>query len=141
MLFLHQLTEQVPDLLRRVGTTVKIANHSYMTLKVESIGPGMRGMPALSICHYGEQNGDLMRDPEMCFEIEREGGRLKALHPYYFRNDYAGVEQFAHDEETGRLHTRLIEEQGKFAELWSRNLFEQGFLKAFAGQNAGHLER
>jgi hypothetical protein len=23
--------------------------------------------------HYGEQNGDLMRDPEMCFEF-RDGG-------------------------------------------------------------------
>ncbi len=141
MLFLHQLTEQVPDLLRRVGTTVKIANPPYMTLTVESIGPGLRGMPALSVCHYGEQNGDLMRDPEMCFEMELEGGRLKALHPYYFRNDYAGAEQFARDEETGRVHTQLIQAQREFAELWSRNLFEQGFLEAFIVQNVSILDR
>ena len=141
MLFLHQLTEQVPDLLRRVGTTVKIANPPYMTLTVESIGPGLRGMPALSVCHYGEQNGDLMRDPEMCFEMELEGGRLKALHPYYFRNDYAAAEQFARDEETGRVHTQLIQAQREFAELWSRNLFEQGFLEAFIVQNVSILDR
>jgi hypothetical protein len=30
-------------------------------------GPG--GLPAISVAHYGEQNGDLMRDPEMCFEL------------------------------------------------------------------------
>ncbi len=141
MQFLHQLTERIPDLLRRVGTTIKIANLPYMTITVESIGPGMRGMPALSICHYGEQNGDLMRDPEMCFEIELEDGRLKALHPYYYRNDYAGVEQFAHDQNTGRIRTQLIEAQQRFAEIWSRNLFEQGFLEAFIAQNASGLTR
>ena len=108
---------------RKIGLTVRIANPPYMTLTVESIGPGMRGMPALSICHYGEQNGDPMRNPEMCFEMELESGRLKALHPYYYRNDYAGVEQIARDEETGRVHTQLIEAQREFAALWSRNLF------------------
>ena len=141
MQFLHQLTEYVPALLRRVGTTVKIANPPYMTLTVESIGPGMRGMPALSICYYGEQNGDLMRDPEMCFEMELEGGKLKALHPYYYRNDYAGVEQFACDEETGHVHTQLIQAQQEFAALWSRNLFTQGFLEAFIAQNTSMLDR
>jgi hypothetical protein len=28
----------------------------------------------LSVAHYGEQNGDLMRDPEMCFEFGLAGG-------------------------------------------------------------------
>ena len=44
----------------------------------------------LPVTHYGEQNGDLMRDPEMCFEI-RDG----ELDPYFYRNDYVGVEQGA----------------------------------------------
>ena len=30
---------------------------------------GPCGLPALSVAHYGEQNGDPMRDPEMCFEL------------------------------------------------------------------------
>jgi hypothetical protein len=32
------------------------------------------GLPALSVCHYGEQNGDPMRDPEMYFELGIGGG-------------------------------------------------------------------
>ena len=61
-----------------------------MTLTVENIGPGPRRLPALSLCHYGEQNGDAMRDPEMCFEMVIEDGRLKRFDPYYYRNDYVG---------------------------------------------------
>jgi hypothetical protein len=57
-------------------------------LTVENIGPGPRDIPALSLCHYGEQNGDAMRDPEMCFEMEVEDGRFKEIHAYYYRNDY-----------------------------------------------------
>jgi len=34
--------------------------------------------PALSIAHRGEQNGDLMRDPEMIFELG-----LTNLNPFY----------------------------------------------------------
>ena len=38
------------------------------------------GLPALSIAHYGEQNGDAMRDPEMLFELELcDGAHLKPL--------------------------------------------------------------
>ncbi len=48
---------------------VKVTNKSWMPLSIENIGTGPRGLPAISVCHYGEQNGDLMRDPEMCFEL------------------------------------------------------------------------
>jgi hypothetical protein len=27
------------------------------------------GLPAISVAHYGQQNGDLMRDPEMCDQM------------------------------------------------------------------------
>jgi hypothetical protein len=100
-----------------------------MSLTVENIGLGPRGLPALYICHYGEQNGDLMRDPEMCFEMEIENGAVKDCHPFYFRNDYAGMEQFSVDAETGRIDTVQVQAQRNFAGLWSRTLEEQGFLK------------
>jgi hypothetical protein len=45
---------------------LKIENGSWMPLVIEGIGPGPDGLPAISVCHYGEQNGDAMRDPEMC---------------------------------------------------------------------------
>jgi len=37
-------------------------NPSYMSLSIEIIEKTV-----ISLCHYGEQNGDLMRDPEMIF--------------------------------------------------------------------------
>jgi hypothetical protein len=42
-----------------------------MTLVIEDTQErGPNGLPAISVAHYGEQNGDLMRDPETTFEAE-----------------------------------------------------------------------
>ena len=63
------------------GLYLKIDNAPFMELVIEAVHePGPRGLPALSVAHYGEQNGDAMRDPEMCFEIEPDG----ELSPYYY---------------------------------------------------------
>jgi hypothetical protein len=129
MEFLKLLIAVEPALLNRAEATVKIANAPYMPLSVENIGLGPRGLPALSVCHYGEQNGDLMRDPEMCFEMEIEGGTVSDFHPYYYRNDYAGYEQNAVDGQ--HVNAVLIRSQREFSETWSRNLFDQGFLAAY----------
>ena len=133
MLYVLQLlTRLTPALLTHIGTTIRIPNPGFMTLTVENIGPGPRRLPALSLCHYGEQNGDAMRDPEMCFEMVIEDGRLKEVYPYYYRNDYAGTEEFAQDGETGVIDARTVRKQKDFAEFWSRNLQEQGFVVAVA---------
>ena len=131
MQFLLQLTVIHPALLSRSETTVKIENPPYMSLTVENIGLGPRGLPALSICHYGELNGDLMRDPEMCFEMEIENGAVKEFHPYYYRNDYVAFEQFAEDEENRRIDVKAIQSQREMARLWDSNLVAQGFLKLY----------
>jgi hypothetical protein len=93
-------------------------------------------LPAISIAHYGEQNGDLMRDPEMCFELSESSGNL-ALDPYYFRNDYMGTEQWSRNFVNGQyvelpdLH-KLHE---LFAEVWDGNLKSQGFAQAFTDKS------
>ena len=52
------------------GLYLKIENPPYMALVIEaSDESGPCSLPSISIAHYGEQNGDLMRDPEMCFEL------------------------------------------------------------------------
>ena len=57
------------------GLYLKIENPPYMALVIEATDEsGPCGLPAISVCHYGEQNGDLMRDPEMCFELGMAGG-------------------------------------------------------------------
>jgi hypothetical protein len=54
-----------------------------MALVIEATDEsGPCGLPAISVCHYGEQNGDLMRDPEMCFELGLAGEAH--LNPFYY---------------------------------------------------------
>jgi hypothetical protein len=50
----------------RPSLYLKIEHPPYMVLVMEATPePGPLRLPAISIAHYGEQNGDLMRDPEM----------------------------------------------------------------------------
>jgi hypothetical protein len=116
------------------GLNLKIENPPYMALVIESTDEsGPCGLPAISVCHYGEQNGDLMRDPEMLFEMELRGG-LYVFTPYYWRNDYVGIEQYSRrrdDEGNLIVLARLQQCLQDFADLWDNNLRSQGFLEAF----------
>ncbi len=129
-----------------LGKSICIENEPWMRLVIEvlpELGPD--GYKVVSIAHYGEQNSDLMRDPELLFEVvEKEG--ITELWPFYFRNDYAGVEQWSrYRNESGDLvcvpqRTRDMEE---FAKMWDRNLAAQGFLEAFRRESgaAASVER
>jgi hypothetical protein len=46
---------------------VRITVSGYMPLSVEQIGSSEDGHRLVSLCQYGEQNGDLMRDPDIVF--------------------------------------------------------------------------
>ncbi len=81
--------QTILDILKLAGgfrpnLYLKIENAPYMVLVVEAIGTGPMGLPALSVAHYGEQNGDLMRDPEMCFELCLPLGGKACLDPFYY---------------------------------------------------------
>ena len=90
------------------------------------------------MAHYGEQNGDLMRDPEMIFEAEESGAEMKLV-PFYWRNDYAGIEQYSASVQDGRTlsNPKLKREHTAFAHIWDANLKAQGFLEAFIRQQKG----
>ena len=129
--------QTVLDILQRAGgwhhgLYLKIDNPPYMELVIEATDEsGPCGLPALSVCHYGEQNGDAMRDPEMCFELGFAGGAH--LTPYYWRNDYVAIEQWSRFTRDGlyRFHTQLYQQHERFAKLWDRNLRQQGFADVF----------
>ncbi len=113
---------------------LRIENPPYMRLVIEATPePGPLGAPAISIAHYGEQNGDLMRDPEMCFELTNPLRLGWTMTPYYFRNDYLGVEQLSRtrDAENYIFYPDLFHQHEGFARTWDRNLRAQGFLEAF----------
>jgi hypothetical protein len=117
------------------GLSLKINNPPYMALCIEAMDEsGPMGLPALSVAHYGEQNGDLMRDPEVCFELGFTGG--VHLDPFYYRNDYIGVEQWSRNV-VRENYVQLVElhkQHQHFANLWDNNLRLQGFAEAFERQ-------
>lgn len=74
----------------------------------------------IRIAHTYEQNGDLMYDPEMVFEIDAEN---KALKPLEYRQDNMGIYQIVGENVTDR-------ELSSFAVQWFRNIRNQRFYKA-----------
>jgi hypothetical protein len=113
----------------QAGFYIRIENEPWMTLVIEDIQErGPNGLPAISVAHYGQQNGDLMRDPEMIFEAEEFGEELNLV-PFYWRNDYAGIEQYSAFTQDGRtlLNGNLRREHIAFAGTWDANLRAQGF--------------
>jgi hypothetical protein len=113
------------------GLHLSIPNPPYMDLVIEAMDEsGPLGRPALSVAHYGSQNGDAMRDPEMCFELGSSGLHLD---PFYWRNDWVAVEQTSRVFCDGCYYEvlDLHEQHRQFAELWDTNLRLQGFVEAF----------
>lgn len=112
-------------------TAVRIRVEGYMPLSIEAIGTSADGNRLISLCHYGEQNGDLMRDPEMVFELFIHG-EASAAEPLSFQNDYMGfVQEVYRYNDTGKkthVNTRLKAELKSFARTWFTNLKDQGFL-------------
>ncbi|NYF91428.1 hypothetical protein RBB79_17505 [Tunturiibacter empetritectus] len=100
------------------GLFFKIETRSLWLLSSRAIEERPSGLPTVSVTHHGEQNGDLMRDLEMCFEL-RDG----QLDPYHYRNDYVGVEQWSRN---------IVGSQ--YAVQWDSNLRCQGFAKAYEQQ-------
>ena len=116
------------------GFHLHIENPPWMPLDIEDIETsGPNGLPTISVAHYGQQNGDAMRDPEMLFEMRREGGEI-VLAPYYWRNDYVGIERYSsYRDDQQKLFTlaALKRRHEEFARVWDRNLRTQGFYEAF----------
>ena len=130
--------QTILDMLRKAGgwhpgLYLRIDHAPYMELVIEAMNEsGSCGLPALSVCHYGQQNGDAMRDPEMCFELSFAGGEAD-LNPFYWRNDYVAIEQWSRFV-TGSdyaFHRALYQQHIAFAKVWDRNLRSQGFAEAF----------
>jgi hypothetical protein len=122
----------------RHGLYLKIDNAPYMELVIEAMDEsGPLALPSISVCHYGEQNGDLMRDPEMCFELACAEERTLSLNPWYFRNDYLGLEQWSRNIVRGQyLRIAALHEQHEhFAQTWDNNLRMQGFLEVFTDKH------
>lgn len=100
----------------------------FMPLSIEIVGKGPRGGPLLSIMHHYEQNGDLMRDPDLVVELIPP---VNWWLPVSFRQDNLGIFQEAVLLDGDRLitHSRIVDSLKAFMAEWDRNIGEQGFVE------------
>ena len=97
------------------------AGEVMMPLHLEWVGAN-----ELSVSHTYVQNGDLMRDPEMTFRVDREKGTIE---PLTFQQD--GSIQIYQEvyPEPNRWIPQLSRDLSTFAQQWFKNISEQGYLK------------
>ena len=91
------------DYLKSVGIDIflqghnsyKLASTGFMDLTVETWQEGKNTM--VSMCHYGEQNGDLMNDPDVLFKLEQEiitYREIQMAYTRYYSEDHAEIKDF-----------------------------------------------
>ena len=106
----------------------KFESSGYLPLVIEWLYYNdYKGRPVFSIAHYGEQNGDLMRDPEMTVAIDFDAG---AVEPLTWRNDYIGhLDEVYKRNAAGQLlySQRIRKSLDEFLWQWLKNIKYQGF--------------
>jgi hypothetical protein len=115
---LKALADAMPDNYVKLNR-----DESYMPLYVEKLYDIPIGS-VYNLAHYGEQNGDAMRDPSMDFLVSPNG----FVYPINFQNDYVGVRHTAVYFEEKRIlnydfnrYKSLL----SFSHDWLRNIAEQ----------------
>lgn len=102
----------------------------YMTIDEFA---GWKNLRVIIFGHYGKQNGDTMSDPEVMFLYKDDESVIYPLVvPYYFKNDYMGVEDETIDISTKKINTRKQKEVKSFFLTFLKNIYEQQGLKAAA---------
>lgn len=116
--------DRLTALCTHIGDHDKFRTEPFMDVFVEYVDD-CDGRPIFSIIHYHAQNGDLMRDPEMCFIKGGDG----EYYPYYYRQDGLGIERECIQwDEKGNVQGIRKNEQSSlavFAGMWMRNIQRQ----------------
>jgi hypothetical protein len=111
------------DFMTSEDFAVRISNPPYMPLTIERHGKGV------SVTHYYSQNGDLVPDPDMEFEIVTD--HIWSPVAIQFAT---GHYRRAMELRDGKcfVNAREMREQIQFSRMWARNLTEQGFANGVA---------
>lgn len=97
-----------------------IENPPFMALVIERHGA------SASVTHYCEQNGDLIPDPDMEFTITN-GGEWFPVATQFATRHYRRAIYFEDDKKL--VSKSELRSQIQFADMWAKNLIEQGFAK------------
>ena len=108
------------------------AGDAFMPLSIEYLHEHFDGMPVYSIMHYFIQEGDLMRDPDVTFAVDREGGRIL---PLTFRQDGCSFakygtlyhEVFPNPSMFSPYIPSYLASIDSFLRTWTQNIIDQGF--------------
>jgi hypothetical protein len=125
-------------LIQKLNTDdhIKIESTSFMPLTLEflhnvEMETGVGKLYSLS--HTYVQNGDLMRDPEMCFiVVAGQNGIHTSIYPQMYQLDSMGLyEESVHLDGTKVTGFIPIWQASHcaFANMWLKNILAQGFLK------------
>jgi len=105
--------------VREPGDSYRMEREPYMPLVISRLTDTV-----YSLGHYGEQNGDLMADPEIEFLHGVDG----EWYPFSYLNHYVGKLQVAAEFERGRVkrfNPRAQAEMAQFANMWLKNVKSQ----------------
>ncbi|MDE6590238.1 MAG: hypothetical protein K2K53_07835, partial [Oscillospiraceae bacterium] len=98
-----------------------VAGEGMMPLHLEWIDTDV-----IAVSHTYVQNGDLMRDPEMTFRVDREKGTLE---PLTFQQD-GSIQLYQQVyPEPGKWIPKLRSDLNTFAQQWLKNISEQNYRK------------
>lgn len=127
----YQIFKALADMARAdEDHATKLDRSEFMPVYIEIVYEVSGSEEQISIAHYGEENGDLMRDPEMIFFHDRKEGKAYAMN---YRNDYGGTWEVSIKEgEDGRpsmVNQARQRRHTEFAELWLKNIKSQQRLK------------
>lgn len=121
---MHSLNEQAKKIMKQLIAQLddgylKLDNTkgTFMPLSVEKVTDEPGFTAVYSLAHYGEQNGDLMADPEMTFgECDHE------FYPLSFRNDYVCIYQTVITEQ---IDLKRQKELSEFTAIWLMEIVDQ----------------
>jgi len=105
----------------------KFVSDGYIPLSIEKLWyEDPFGNPVYSICHWGELNGDAMRDPEITFGLDDQN---EVLIPLSFENSYMAYyeEVFMKPEDEWLFSKKSLTGIDDFLHTWLDNIKEQGF--------------
>ena len=118
----HNLLE---EFLKSEDFAIRIKREPFMPLTIERQGS------RVTLTHYFKQNGDLVPDPDMEFEmIANHTWSPVAIQ--FATGHYRRAMEIREGQQF--VNTREIREQIKFFGMWARNLIDQGF-------DSGEVER
>lgn len=111
---------------------ILLPSRAMMPLVIERCGDGPTDNPLFSVAHYYEQNGDLMRDPEVELEMFLGDDGESQFNPISYLQDKLGIYHrcFWKDYDSGKLyrHPSLQREIRSFMNQWDREIQRHGYL-------------